>query len=147
MTDQKLRDSDFCPAGKEELRPIIESANVARFKNDCGDLGPRFCHHIEGRVLHQPVRQYPLNPGAVEEMDKIVRELSALGTIREEANPITNSPIQAVMKPECSGGGWQPVINLKALNRRTVANTASLINAKGVLKILIVNTNTNPALI
>ncbi|KAI3351527.1 hypothetical protein L3Q82_020370 [Scortum barcoo] len=37
-------------------------------------------------------------------MDKIVRELSALGIIREEPSPITNSPIQAVKKPESAGG-------------------------------------------
>ncbi|KAI3359936.1 hypothetical protein L3Q82_014290, partial [Scortum barcoo] len=78
-----------------------ELANVARFKNDCGDLGGKYVHTIEGGV-HPPVRQYPLNPGAVDEMDKIVRELSALGIIREEPSPITNSPIQAVKKPESS---------------------------------------------
>ncbi|KAI3374213.1 hypothetical protein L3Q82_005938 [Scortum barcoo] len=110
-------------------------ANVARFKNDCGDLGGKYVHTIEGGV-HPPVRQYPLNPGAVEEMDKIVRELSALGIIREEPSPITNSPIQAVKKPESAGGGWRPVINFKALNRRTVANRASLINPQGALKTL-----------
>ncbi|MEQ2213602.1 hypothetical protein XENOCAPTIV_017662 [Xenoophorus captivus] len=77
VTEQKLKESDFFPAGKEKLRKIITSANVARFKNDCGDLGPKYVHLIEGEV--QPhVRQYPLNPGAVEEMDKIVKELSAL---------------------------------------------------------------------
>uniref|UniRef100_A0A3B5R643 ribonuclease H n=1 Tax=Xiphophorus maculatus TaxID=8083 RepID=A0A3B5R643_XIPMA len=103
--------------------------------NDCGDLGPKFVHHIEGGV-HPPVRQYPLNPGAVEEMDKIVKELGALEIIREELNPITNSPIQAVKKPESAGGGWRPVINFKALNRRTIANRASLINPQGALKTL-----------
>ncbi|KAI3356865.1 hypothetical protein L3Q82_003519 [Scortum barcoo] len=112
-----------------------ELANVARFKNDCGDLGGKYVHTIEGGV-HPPVRQYPLNPGAVEEMDKIVRELSALGIIREEPSPITNSPIQAVKKPESAGGGWRPVINFKALNRRTIANRASLINPQGALKTL-----------
>ncbi|GLD70803.1 endogenous retrovirus group K member 19 Pol protein-like protein [Lates japonicus] len=69
-------------------------------------------------------------------MDTIVKELSALGIIHEEANPITNSPIQAVKKPESAGGGWRPVINFKALNRRTVANRASLINPQGTLKTL-----------
>ncbi|KAI3376905.1 hypothetical protein L3Q82_000155 [Scortum barcoo] len=69
-------------------------------------------------------------------MDKIVRELSALGIIREEPSPITNSPIQAVKKPESAGGGWRPVINFKALNRRTIANRASLINPQGALKTL-----------
>lgn len=39
-----------------------------------------------------PVRQYPLNPGAVAEMDVIERELLTLGVIRTEKNPITNSP-------------------------------------------------------
>ncbi|KAI3375384.1 hypothetical protein L3Q82_021867 [Scortum barcoo] len=117
------------------LKQIIAQANVARFKNDCGDLGGKYVHTIEGGV-HPPVRQYPLNPGAVEEMDKIVRELSALGIIREEPSPITNSPIQAVKKPESAGGGWRPVINFKALNRRTIANRASLINPQGALKTL-----------
>ncbi|KAI3368878.1 hypothetical protein L3Q82_025859 [Scortum barcoo] len=121
---------------KERLKQIIAQANVARFKNDCGDLGgSKYVHTIEGGV-HPPVRQYPLNPGAVEEMDKIVRELSALGIIREEPSPITNSPIQAVKKPESAGGGWRPVINFKALNRRTIANRASLINPQGALKTL-----------
>lgn len=123
VTEQKLKDSHFSLAGKEEMRRIFKSANVARFKNNCGDLGPRFCHHIEGGV-HPSGRQYPLNPGAVEEMDKMVRELRALGIIREEANPITNSLIQEVKKPESAGWGWRPVINFKALNRRTVANRA-----------------------
>ncbi|XP_014914825.1 endogenous retrovirus group K member 19 Pol protein-like [Poecilia latipinna] len=135
VTKQKIEESDFSPAGKKKLREIIASAKVARFKNDCGDLGPRFVHHIEGGV-HPPVRQYPLNPGAVEEMDKIVKELGSLGIIREELNPITNSPIQAVKKPESAGGGWRPVINFKALNRRTIANRASLINPQGTLKTL-----------
>ncbi|KAM3582740.1 uncharacterized protein V6R79_007992 [Siganus canaliculatus] len=134
-TEQKVQESDFSPAGKEKLKQIIGQANVARFKNDCGDLGAKYIHTIEGGV-HPPVRQYPLNPGAVEEMDKIVRELSSLGIIREEASPITNSPIQAVKKPESAGGGWRPVINFKALNRRTIANRASLINPQGTLKTL-----------
>ncbi|KAI3356022.1 hypothetical protein L3Q82_017294 [Scortum barcoo] len=134
-TEQKIQESDFSPKGKETLKQIIAQANVARFKNDCGDLGGKYVHTIEGGV-HPPVRQYPLNPGAVEEMDKIVRELSALGIIREEPSPITNSPIQAVKKPESAGGGWRPVINFKALNRRTIANRASLINPQGALKTL-----------
>ncbi|KAE8283579.1 hypothetical protein D5F01_LYC18982 [Larimichthys crocea] len=134
-TEQKLEESDFSPEGKEKLRKIITGATVARFKNDCGDLGSKYVHTTEGGV-HPPVRQYPLNPGAVEEMDKIVTELSALDIIREEPNPITNSPIQAVKKPEAAGGGWRPVINFKALNRRTVANRASLINPQGALKTL-----------
>ncbi|MEQ2210004.1 hypothetical protein XENOCAPTIV_007167 [Xenoophorus captivus] len=75
VTEQKLKESDFSPAGKEKLPKIITSANVAQFKNDCGDLGPKYVHLIEGGV-HPPVRQYPLNPGAVEEMDKIVKESS-----------------------------------------------------------------------
>ncbi|KAI3377338.1 hypothetical protein L3Q82_008541 [Scortum barcoo] len=114
-TEQKIQESDFSPKGKER--------------------GQTYVHTIEGGV-HPPVRQYPLNPGAVEEMDKIVRELSALGIIREEPSPITNSPIQAVKKPESAGGGWRPVINFKALNRRTIANRASLINPQGALKTL-----------
>lgn len=134
-TEQKLKESDFSPVGKEKLRQIIAGATVAKFKNDCGDLGAKYVHTIVGGV-HPPVRQYPLNPGAVEEMDKIVRELSALEIIREEPDPITNSPIQAVKKPEAAGGGWRPVINFKALNRRTVANRASLINPQGALKTL-----------
>ncbi|KAM3583197.1 uncharacterized protein V6R79_015670 [Siganus canaliculatus] len=134
-TERKIQESDFSPAGKEKLKRIIGQANVAHFKNDCGDLGAKYIHTIEGGV-HPPVRQYPLNPGAVEEMDKIVRELSSLGIIREEASPITNSPIQAVKKPESAGGGWRPVINFKALNRRTIANRASLINPQGTLKTL-----------
>ncbi|KAM3582756.1 uncharacterized protein V6R79_016158 [Siganus canaliculatus] len=134
-TEQKVQESDFSPAGKERLKQIISQANVAQFKNDCGDLGAKYIHTIEGGV-HPPVRQYPLNPGAVEEMDKIVRELSSLGIIREESSPITNSPIQAVKKPESAGGGWRPVINFKALNRRTIANRASLINPQGTLKTL-----------
>ncbi|MEQ2314521.1 hypothetical protein AMECASPLE_012992 [Ameca splendens] len=74
------------------------------------------------------------HPGAVEEMDKIVKELSAIGIIREDLNPITNSPNQAIKKPESAGGGLRPVINFKALNRRTIANRASLINPQGALK-------------
>uniref|UniRef100_A0A3P8U776 ribonuclease H n=1 Tax=Amphiprion percula TaxID=161767 RepID=A0A3P8U776_AMPPE len=132
---QPIEGSDFSQEGKERLRGIIERAQVARFKNDCGDLGEKYTHTITGGV-HPAVRQYPLNPGAVEEMDMIVRELSVLGIIREEPNPITNSPIQAVKKPESAGGGWRPVINFKALNRRTVANKASLINPQGTLKTL-----------
>ncbi|MEQ2207724.1 hypothetical protein XENOCAPTIV_017567 [Xenoophorus captivus] len=58
VTEQKLKESDFSPAGKEKLRKIITSANVARFKNDCGDLGLKYVHLIEGGV-HPPVRQYP----------------------------------------------------------------------------------------
>ncbi|MEQ2210999.1 hypothetical protein XENOCAPTIV_023837, partial [Xenoophorus captivus] len=54
VTEQKLKESDFSPAGKERLRKIITSANVARFKNDCGDLGPKYVHLIEGGV-HPPV--------------------------------------------------------------------------------------------
>lgn len=134
-TEQKLKDSDFSLQGKEKLRELINGASVAHFKNDCGDLGAKYVHIIEGGV-HPPVRQYPLNPEAVKEMDKIVKELGALGIIREEANPITNSPIQAVKKPEAAGGGWRPVINFKALNRRTIANRASLINPQGALKTL-----------
>lgn len=65
---------------------IISEAIVARFKNDCGDLGPKYVHTSKGGV-HPTVRQYPFNPGAVEEMDRIVKELSTLGIIREEQNP------------------------------------------------------------
>ena len=63
------------------------------------------------------MRQYPLNPGAVAKMDIIVKEFSVLGIIREEPNPVTNSPIQAVKKPESAGGGWRPVINFKTFDR------------------------------
>uniref|UniRef100_A0A673BIY0 ribonuclease H n=1 Tax=Sphaeramia orbicularis TaxID=375764 RepID=A0A673BIY0_9TELE len=135
VTEQKVAESDFSETGKARLRDIIDSAKVARFKNYCGDLGEKYVHVIEGGV-HPPVRQYPLNPEALKEMDLIVKELSFLGVIREEPNPITNSPIQAVKKPESAGGGWRPVINFKALNRRTVANRASLINPQGTLKTL-----------
>lgn len=69
-------------------------------------------------------------------MDRIVKELTKLGIICEEPNPITNSPIQAVKKTDSAGGGWRPVINFKALNRRTIANKASLINPQGTLKTL-----------
>ena len=44
---------------------------------------------------------------------------------------MTNSPIQAVKKPD---GSRRPVINFKALNRRMVANKASLINPQPTLK-------------
>ncbi|KAK9517559.1 hypothetical protein VZT92_022919 [Zoarces viviparus] len=135
VTKQKIEESDLSPEGKKALERILSQAGVARFKNDCGDMGIKYTHTIEGGV-HPPVRQYPLNPGAVAEMDLIVTELSELGVVREEPNPITNSPIQAVRKPESSGGGWRPVINFKALNRRTVANRASLINPQGTLKTL-----------
>ena len=77
------------------------------------------------------MRQYPLHPEAVIEMDLEVKELTKLGIIRQEPNPITNSPIQAVKKAD---GTWRPVINFKALNRRTVVNKASLINPSGTLK-------------
>lgn len=56
--------------------------------------------------------------------------------IREEQNPITKSPIQAVKKPDLARGGWRPVINFKALNRWTVMNRASLINPQGTRKTL-----------
>ncbi|MEQ2218836.1 hypothetical protein XENOCAPTIV_008717 [Xenoophorus captivus] len=62
VTEHKLKETDFSPAGKERLRKIITSAKVARFKNDCGDLGPKYVHLIEGGV-HPPVRQYPAEPG------------------------------------------------------------------------------------
>lgn len=133
VTEQKVQESDFSPAGKERLKQIISTANVAWFKNDCGELGTKYVHTIEGGV-HPPVRQYPLNPGAVEEMGVIVKELKTLEIIRQEPNPITNSPIQAIKKPEAAGGGWRPVINFKAHNRRTVANRASSINPQGTLK-------------
>lgn len=45
------------------------------------------------------------NPGAVQQMEVIVNELSVLGIIREEPNLNTNSPIQAVKKPESARGG------------------------------------------
>ncbi|XP_031726767.1 uncharacterized protein LOC116396347 [Anarrhichthys ocellatus] len=135
VTRQKVQESDLSPEGKEELKDILSKASVARFKNDCGDLGVKYTHTIQGGV-HPPVRQYPLNPGAIEEMGLIIKELSILGVIREEPNPITNSPIQAVKEPESSGGGWMPVINFKALNRRTLANQASLINPQRTLKTL-----------
>nr|XP_049598168.1 uncharacterized protein LOC125982043 [Syngnathus scovelli] len=132
---QLVQNSDLSPDGKQKLTAILERAAVAYFKNDCGDLGSKYIHTIEGGV-HPPVRQYPLNPEAVAEMETIVKELLQLGIIREESNPVTNSPIQAVKKPEASGGGWRPVINFKALNRRTVANRASLINPQASLKTL-----------
>uniref|UniRef100_A0A671TJW7 ribonuclease H n=1 Tax=Sparus aurata TaxID=8175 RepID=A0A671TJW7_SPAAU len=116
-------------------RRKLDKLRTRLIQNDCGDLGSNYVHTIEGGV-HPPVRQYPLNPGAVAEMDMIVRELNILGIIREEPNPVTNSPIQAVKKPEATGGGWRPVINFKALNRRTAANRASLINPQGALKTL-----------
>ncbi|MEQ2198841.1 hypothetical protein XENOCAPTIV_019336 [Xenoophorus captivus] len=56
VTEQNLKESDFSPAGKEKLRKTIASANVAQFKNDYGDLGPKYVHLIEGGV-HPPVRQ------------------------------------------------------------------------------------------
>uniref|UniRef100_A0AAV2LF97 ribonuclease H n=1 Tax=Knipowitschia caucasica TaxID=637954 RepID=A0AAV2LF97_KNICA len=135
VTEEKITKSNLSPAGKQRLREILSKADIARFKNDCGDLGDKYVYTIEGGV-HPPVRQYPLNPAAIEEMSTIVKELVALKVIREEANPITNSPIQAVKKPEAAGGGWRPVVNFKALNRRTIADRASLINPQATLKTL-----------
>ncbi|KAI3364635.1 hypothetical protein L3Q82_011414 [Scortum barcoo] len=97
-TEQKIQESDFSPKGKERLKQIIAQANVARFKNDCGDLGGKYVHTIEGGV-HPPVRQYPLNPGS------------------------------------CGGDG-QDSEGAQLLNRRTIANRASLINPQGALKTL-----------
>lgn len=131
VTTQMIQENDFSPAGKEMLKQIIPKANVAQFKNDWGNLGTKYVHTIEGGV-HPPVRQYPLNPGAIEEMDTIVKELSALGIIREEPNPITNSPIQ----PDSTGGGGRPLINFKALKRPTVANRGGLINLEVALRTL-----------
>ena len=138
-TEKRIKECDFSKEGKEKLREILAKARSARFKNDCGLMDERYTHVIKGGV-HAAVRQYPLNPGAVAEMDIIIKELLALGIIRDEPNPITNSPIQAVKKPESAGGGWRPVVNYKALNKRTVANKASVINPQGTLKTLRVRT-------
>ena len=129
---EKVEESDLSLEGKARLRGMLEKAQVSHFKNDCGSLPAQYTHAIIGGV-HPAVRQYPLHPGAVEEMDLIVKELTKLQILREEQNPMTNSPIQAVKKPD---GSWRPVINFKALNRRTVANKASLINPQGTLKTL-----------
>ena len=131
--EQRVQESDLSEKGKDKLRQILKQALASKFKNDCGRLGPEHTHVIVGGV-HPPVRQYPLNPKAVEEMDQIVQELLVQGVIRSELNPVTNSPIQGVQKSEISGGGWRAVINFKALNKRTVANKASLINPQGTLK-------------
>lgn len=84
---QKIQESDLSPGGKEKLRQILAKASVARFKNNCRDLGLKHVHTIETGV-HPPVQQYPLDPWAVVEMDLIVKEQSALGIIREEPYPI-----------------------------------------------------------
>ncbi|MEQ2198669.1 hypothetical protein XENOCAPTIV_016314 [Xenoophorus captivus] len=52
VTEQKLKERDFSPAGKERLQKIITSANVAWFTNNCGDLGPKYMHLIEGDCIH-----------------------------------------------------------------------------------------------
>ncbi|KAI3377648.1 hypothetical protein L3Q82_008807 [Scortum barcoo] len=113
---KKLRRSIETPFGQAtsqsgETRTSPEQSHT-------NELGASIRPHHRGRSAPATGAsvQYPLNPGAVEEMDKIVRELSALGIIREEPSPITNSPIQAVKKPESAGGGWRPVINFKALS-------------------------------
>lgn len=59
---------------------------MGRHKNECGDLGVKSSDTLESGV-HPPVCQYPLNPGAVQEMDLIVQELSTLGVVRKELNP------------------------------------------------------------
>ncbi|KAI3365400.1 hypothetical protein L3Q82_010490 [Scortum barcoo] len=73
---------------REWLKQIIAQANVARFKNDCGDLGgSKYVHTIEGGV-HPP---------------------------EEVGDQLSTS---------------------RLLNRRTIANRASLINPQGALKTL-----------
>jgi len=117
VRQQKIEASDFSEKGKQELRRILTEAQVSWFKNDCGNLSSRYTHTIRGGV--QPaVRQYPLNPEAIEEMDQIVKELLEMGILREELNPITNSPIQAVRKAEAAGGGWRPVINFNGFKQK-----------------------------
>lgn len=54
VTEQKIQESDLSPEGKQRLREIISTADVARFKNDCGNLGTKYIHTIEGGV-HPPV--------------------------------------------------------------------------------------------
>lgn len=73
---RKLQESDFSLEGKDRLRQMFSKTSVAHIKNDCGDLG-MMCILLKVECTHQ----YPLNLGAVEEMDKIVRELSALSII------------------------------------------------------------------
>lgn len=48
MTELKVQESNFSPAGKETFKQIISKANVVWFKNDCRDLGPKYVHTIVG---------------------------------------------------------------------------------------------------
>jgi len=72
VMEEKIKASDLSEEGKRELREILTAAQVSWFKNDCGDLSSEYTHTITGGV-HPAVRQYPLNPEAIEEMDRIVK--------------------------------------------------------------------------
>lgn len=48
MTELKVQESNFSPAGKETFKQIISKANVVWFKNDRRDLGPKYVHTIVG---------------------------------------------------------------------------------------------------
>lgn len=71
VTEQRVQQWDLSAEGKETFKPILQQAEVAPFQNDSRDLGEKYVHIIEGGV-HPAVRQYPLNPEEVEEMDVIV---------------------------------------------------------------------------
>ncbi len=84
-------------------------------------------HIIQGGIPH-PQRQYKINSAAIKEISETIKELTEQGIIRKlekgECAP-TNSPIQAVAKPD---GTWRVVTNYKALNKVTVPDTRYLIN-------------------
>ncbi|MGL5687080.1 MAG: reverse transcriptase domain-containing protein, partial [Vagococcus fluvialis] len=113
---------------KEELREFLENykEKCAKSKNDCGKLAEKYEYTIMGGIP-TPQRQYPLNKAAYAEIRETINELCKKGVISVQENCPTNSPIQAVEKPDKT---WRLVTNFKALNKVTVPDTRYLINAR-----------------
>lgn len=113
---------------KQELRELLQKykSHCAKSKNDCGKLSDKYEYTIVGGIP-PPQRQYPLNKAAYGEIRETLNELLRKGVISIGENCPTNSPIQAICKPDRT---YRLVTNFKALNKVTVPDTRYLINAK-----------------
>lgn len=127
--DRVERQSALPPSELLKVLNVLRNIPIQQYKNDCGELGPDYAHTIKGGA-HKAVPQYKINQEHLGEIRISLAELEAQGKIREEPNPITNTPMQVVPKPD---GTCRMVFNFIALNRLTTAHKGSYIDPNQAL--------------